>query len=92
MSEKPKGWFSRRYQTAREHNIAVGRYGTRADRKARRQGVAEANAIEYEKRSANDQIAILALRPGFHVKEFARLVKPSGIEKASKRSPKGARQ
>lgn len=42
--KKPAGWFSRRHQTAAEHNHAVDVYGNRRARKARRVERARLNA------------------------------------------------
>lgn len=60
MSDKPAGWFSRRYQSSTNHDAARLAHTTKSDR----QGVAQANTDERNKRGASAQLEELDRRLG----------------------------
>lgn len=62
-SKKPKGWFSRRFQTSEMRNVAVGKYLAEHGREARTRKAGE-RAEARAKRSPKDQLAELDRRLG----------------------------
>lgn len=60
---KPKGWFSRRFQTSAAHDAAVGRYLSEHGREARKQKASE-RVEKRSRRSPAEQLVELDRRLG----------------------------